>query len=47
MTVISFILGFIFALVLVHFYPKLGTVGGAVVQSCKSAWAKVRGKAGE
>lgn len=44
MTVVSFILGFIFALVLVHFYPKLGTVGGALV-----AWVKsmTSGKAGE
>jgi len=47
MTVISFILGFIFALVLVHFYPKLGTVGAAVVKTCKALWAKVRGKTGE
>lgn len=51
MEIIIFILGFVFALVLVHFYPGLGTVGAAVVKSCKAGISWIRskrsGKAGE
>lgn len=51
MEIITFILGFVFALVLVHFYPGLGTVGAAVVKACKAGITLVKskrsGKAGE
>lgn len=31
MSIVTFILGFIFALVLVHFYPRLGSVIAAII----------------
>jgi hypothetical protein len=44
MEILIFILGFVFALVLVHFYPGLATVGAAVVKSCKAGIAWIRSK---
>ncbi len=44
MEILVFIVGFVFALVLVHFYPGLGTVGAAVVRSCKAGIAWIKSK---
>lgn len=51
MEIVTFVLGFVFALVLVQFYPGLTKVGSAVVNSSKAgvAWiqSKRSGKAGQ
>ncbi len=44
MEIVTFILGFVFALVLVQFYPGVTKVGAAVVESSKAGVAWIRSK---